>query len=57
MKVYEMELKNFPDDDNGGETLWIATDKELVVPDYSSITNLHEIGINPNDSGIDLIIK
>ena len=58
MKVYEMYLKNFMADENG-ETLWIATDRKLTIPNDSNITDLHEI--NPDfghvTSGIDLIIK
>ena len=54
-----MELKNFCDDEDGGETLWIATDRKLTIPKNSGITDLHEIDLSfgIDASGIDLIIK
>jgi len=58
MKVYEMDLKNYPLlEGEDGETLWIASNRKLTIPDGSSITKLHEIDIDPDTDGIDLIIK
>ncbi len=50
-----MQLSNYPEND--GETLWIATDRKLTIPEDSSITNLHEIFEGEDTPGVDLIIK
>ena len=57
MKVYEMQMKNSKDDEAFSQTLWIATNREIMIPEGSGITDLHEIKTNPDWPGIDIIIK
>jgi hypothetical protein len=56
MKVYELDITT--DSYHEEEfTIWIATDKKMMLPDESAIISIKEIDVRDDSSDIDLIVE